>query len=51
MLLNISTNKQETRERKGIVRSSSSAGSSASTSTSTSTVAVIRELAFKNRTV
>jgi hypothetical protein len=45
MLLNISINKQETRERKGIVRSSSSASSStsssASASTSASTVAVI----------
>jgi hypothetical protein len=59
MLPNISTNKQETRERKGIIRSSSSAGSSAGAGTSTSAsasagagaVAVIRELAFKNRTV
>jgi hypothetical protein len=64
MLPNISTNKQETRERKGIVRSSSSssgtgagagasasASASASTSAGAGTIAVIQELAFKNRTV
>jgi hypothetical protein len=60
MLPNISTNKQETRERKGIVRGSSSSSStstsagasaSAGTSAGASAVAIIQELAFKNRIV